>query len=1163
MKKWQIIIIMGAILSFNVLGVDLTLIEAQGLVYGDSAINESAYSVNYGSDLVLTASNGDDPRGGSQMFYMLFNFSNYSITSISLAEVILHVSRCDTSGGAFNLTVYYANDSFGESTITWANHFTEIANVNQTLIYQNNTANCIVGNNVTIDVFSQVNREINDDKIFTLIFNRTSGSNSSTPTAWAFDSSENATYAPYLNLSGTLGPLNTVPNISSSLVVLNTTSVYNYTSGNLTFYNSSAAYDSDGDSTRLKLRWYRNNILNSTWENKTLVTAGNTTKGDGFIVEVIPFDGTAYGTAVNTSNLSIDNSPPNGFSAFFLNTTSIYNYTTANLTFYNTSAVVDNDSDSTKFMLRWYNYSLLQNDLENNTIVTAGNTSKHQGWIVEVWPFDGTIYGSPANSTNLTINNTPPVATVPVVLPVVVFENVSLNATSTYSDADVDVGSLWFRWFVNGIMRFSQKLTGLASGGSAVSNLSYGNFSAFDNVSVEVVSEDSEPVNGTRVNSSINISNYAPTISFTPVLNSSNYNYTSGDLWCLNSSAAFDKESNSTKLIIRWYNQSVVASNFENNTILRAANLSRSQNWTCEVFASDGYNLSNKVNSTSLVVNDFRFMFNISVPSPVPTNTRFYASVNVTQNYSSLPNFWVNFTLKSPDGLQYIDSTNSTGVNESSLWNSTRSLNNVSGIWEFTAKAYNSYHSSNISWNVTSLEGVDILNWFLSDDSLGNNITLYINFSRTSALKWVNVSVKYPNGTFFVTNQGTTINKSQPSYEVRSYKGIFLETNGSYYSYNVTGENNLMNFSFSYGTFRWSVQDVWYYAPEGHSETLVSSTSVSLWNISFRPKTLANLTYNFSIKSGDTTTNFTYAINSESSNITNSSIFFNNLSFVPASTLTNGTYEYNITILRPVQYGIASRNVTIPFTLYAFPPSGDIQLMNSSMDLCSATSGNCYKYLSKYIVTEPEKFEYFIYNAGGFVLSNCAASLSGKLSGITYSTTYIPNISIGENVSFNVSIAFETPGIFYGDLNISCYADAFANRDSLTPDMRPFFVVFSSSTSTGGESFGSAGGGGGGGASPMGVVLPVTNVTVPSCGDGKCQLDAGEDKANCAKDCGQLKINLDSLVCISLKDGKFSVDKSNCLWSQTWFFRIALATALGGAFLLVFFMPKKDGKRNV
>ena len=108
--------------------------------------------------------------------------------------------------------------------------------------------------------------------------------------------------------SGTffMQPNNTAPTHSEP--VLNATDhPLNRTSANLTCHNQST---SDSDPVTNVYRWFRDNVEQPALENSSVVESNNTAKGEEWICEVTPYDGELSGPPLNSSAITILNSPP-------------------------------------------------------------------------------------------------------------------------------------------------------------------------------------------------------------------------------------------------------------------------------------------------------------------------------------------------------------------------------------------------------------------------------------------------------------------------------------------------------------------------------------------------------------------------------------------------------------------------------------------------------------------------------------------------------------------------------------------------------------------------------------------------------------------------------------------------------------------------------------
>jgi len=100
---------------------------------------------------------------------------------------------------------------------------------------------------------------------------------------------------------------------AQSAPILNTTDhPIHSADANLTCYPQ-AQSDADSDSFTNTIRWYNNSIVVTELENATTVGSANTTAGQAWICEVRPFDGLDYGTALNSTPLTIRQIPAYGF----------------------------------------------------------------------------------------------------------------------------------------------------------------------------------------------------------------------------------------------------------------------------------------------------------------------------------------------------------------------------------------------------------------------------------------------------------------------------------------------------------------------------------------------------------------------------------------------------------------------------------------------------------------------------------------------------------------------------------------------------------------------------------------------------------------------------------------------------------------------------------
>jgi len=122
----------------------------------------------------------------------------------------------------------------------------------------------------------------------------------------------------------------------------------------------------------------------------------------------------------------------------------------------------DIDSEKTNVTVRWYNNSrpavtqTLNNNYGNGTVIksnlTAGNTTRTESWLYEIWLYDGQANSTLVNSSAVTIQNTLPTVTNITITPNPAYTNNTLNCSAVYNDADLDKGNVTFSWYNGSIL---------------------------------------------------------------------------------------------------------------------------------------------------------------------------------------------------------------------------------------------------------------------------------------------------------------------------------------------------------------------------------------------------------------------------------------------------------------------------------------------------------------------------------------------------------------------------------------------------------------------------------------------------------------------------------------------------------------------------------------
>jgi hypothetical protein len=211
--------------------------------------------------------------------------------------------------------------------------------------------------------------------------------------------------------------------------------------------------DSDGDPEgNTQLRWYRNDALQSSLNNQTIVPSSNTYPGDAWYAVVMPHDGTDYGAIVDSNQVIItwgDNHLPQALTPLI---TPADPESGDNLKVNYVYADPDDDPEGDT-QLRWYRNGVLQPFYNDQNTVSAVHTLPGDEWYARIRPHDGTGYGLWAETAPVLVHdptaNTPPTATNLHISPAEPGDDSNLRLFYTYQDADGDPEAntliLWYK----------------------------------------------------------------------------------------------------------------------------------------------------------------------------------------------------------------------------------------------------------------------------------------------------------------------------------------------------------------------------------------------------------------------------------------------------------------------------------------------------------------------------------------------------------------------------------------------------------------------------------------------------------------------------------------------------------------------------------------------
>ena len=213
----------------------------------------------------------------------------------------------------------------------------------------------------------------------------------------------------------------------------------------LTVVMDTASYDSDGDTVTYSYFWYLNGVDSGLTSNP--LPASATTRGDIWIVYVVPNDGAADGPA-GTDSATIGNGPPSFTSVTITPATA---YTDDTLTA-NPVGWSDPDGDAEIDEFQWY--------LNGTAIVGATDPTLAGSYFVrgdsvtvDATPYDGRDRGATVTSGTRLIQNSDPSAPSIDVTPNYPEDDDELVCSVVIASTDIDGDSLTYTyaWTVNGV----------------------------------------------------------------------------------------------------------------------------------------------------------------------------------------------------------------------------------------------------------------------------------------------------------------------------------------------------------------------------------------------------------------------------------------------------------------------------------------------------------------------------------------------------------------------------------------------------------------------------------------------------------------------------------------------------------------------------------------
>lgn len=650
---------------------------------------------------------------------------------------------------------------------------------------------------------------------------------------------------------------------------------------------------------------------------------------------------------------------------------------------------------------------------------------------------------------------------------------------------------------------------------------------------------DTAGYNNTNSSGTITIANTAPTHD-NPILNSTSAtNKTTENLTCYHQNSN-DADSDSMTYIYKWFNNTEIVNELENESVIYYANTTKNQKWICQVYITDGYNDSIHKNSTAL---------NISNTAPViSTATINDSSPSETEDMSCL-----NGTTTDADGDS---ATLNYDWSKDGVWQNINSFNLTSGntslneLWK--CRIYGDDGENNGS-NITSASvqiGTGkippIINWTNATSDINNIASTSTNPTNNNT--WLNLSVRY-------YDSNTDDLMTAYFCDTNSFNGNCSGTTLCSSLVNQSG-NNLSCF---YNTSGLSNGATTYYAFVVDNSSLESASVSNTFEINYPP----NKTYlSYPIDGYYTNVNWTWlnysSIDSDGDNI-NYTIYagtdLSSLSLIYNGTSTsynysgfqNSLYYWKVTARDDHNYNSTNYSETFKFTYDS---------INPQLTVRGPENGTVYRIDSKKLS--------LLYTVEDINKQNCFFNIVGDVVGDTNYTNSSTIDTCPQTGTLDLS------GYAFQIFTLKFYINDTAGNINTTTVIFNLSAELEDTTNTGGG----GGAGSGGGLTPecylditcvekygpnyicVGnqCVLNQSALTFKEsiCGDGKCDIGK-EDFISCQKDCP-----FDSEIFTSCLSSD-PIKSAKCFWKRNYFSLLLLIILI---FAIIYFAYKNKKKKK-
>jgi hypothetical protein len=344
-------------------------------------------------------------------------------------------------------------------------------------------------------------------------------------------------------------------------------------------YASYSYSDPDSDAqSGTQIRWYRDGVLLSYYNDKTFVYYWSTKKDQVWYYTVKPKDGIEYGSMETSGQIVIQNSVPKLTNVRVLPSAP---YTKDALALGYTFSDSDADTE-TGTIIKWFKNGVHQPALDGLKSVPSSATVKGDNWNASVRTSDGTDYCDWVEPLKVTIRNSLPKALAVSVSPAAPTTTDTLGAVYTYSDDDNDneLGTK-IHWYKNN--QIQNAYTDLKSVPASATTKG-------DEWFYTVKPGDGE-ASGVRITSpKVKIENSLPVITDLKLYPNLPKTADSLSAWYIYFDSDGDMEQGSE---IKWYRDNQYVSALDDSTQVDKGYTSRGESWQFTITPRDGFNYGN------------------------------------------------------------------------------------------------------------------------------------------------------------------------------------------------------------------------------------------------------------------------------------------------------------------------------------------------------------------------------------------------------------------------------------------------------------------------------------------------------------------------------------------------------------------------------------------